>query len=153
MKTTARRHRSDSAKAAIAAAQAAAMEPIAPPACVRLRDSDRPVWAAIVTARARDTWTDADLILAGQLARTYGDIAQLEELIDQQGMILGDQVNPACTLLDKMSRRALAMARQLKIDTISVVGKSQDINKSAALERDARQGVDDDDGLIPRTLQ
>lgn len=153
MKTTARRHRSDSAKAAIAAAQAAAMEPIAPPACVRLRDSDRPVWAAIVTARARDTWTDADLILAGQLARTYGDIAELEELIDQQGMILGDQVNPACTLLDKMSRRALAMARQLKIDTISVVGKSQDINKSAALERDARQGVDDDDGLIPRTLQ
>lgn len=129
------------------------MEPIAPPACVRLRDSDRPVWAAIVTARARDTWTDADLILAGQLARTYGDIAELEELIDQQGMILGDQVNPACTLLDKMSRRALAMARQLKIDTISVVGKSQDINKSAALERDARQGVDDDDGLIPRTLQ
>ncbi|HBK35494.1 MAG TPA: TerS protein, partial [Halomonas sp.] len=102
MKTTARRHRSDSAKAAIAAAQAAAMEPIAPPACVRLRESDRPVWAAIVTARARDTWTDADLILAGQLARTYGDIAQLEELIDQQGMILGDQVNPACTLLDKM---------------------------------------------------
>ncbi|MDX5976030.1 hypothetical protein [Vreelandella alkaliphila] len=153
MKTTARRQRSDSAKAAIAAAQAAAMEPIAPPACVRLRESDRPVWAAIVTARARDTWTDADLILAGQLARTYGDIAQLEELIDQQGMILGDQVNPACTLLDKMSRRALAMARQLKIDTISVVGKSQDINKSAALERDARQGVDDDDGLIPRTLQ
>jgi hypothetical protein len=153
MKTTARRHRSDSAKAAIAAAQAAAMEPIAPPACVRLRDSDRPVWAAIVTARARDTWTDADLILAGQLARTYGDIAELEELIDQQGMILGDQVNPACTLLDKMSRRALAMARQLKIDTISVVGKSQDINKSAALERDARQGVDDDVGLIPRTLQ
>lgn len=129
------------------------MEPLAPPACVRLRDSDRPVWAAIVTARARDTWTDADLILAGQLARAYGDIAALEELIDSQGMILGDQIHPACTLLDKTSRRALAMARQLKIDTISVVGKSQDINKSAALERDARQGVDDDDGLIPRTLQ
>ncbi len=129
------------------------MEPIAPPACVRLRDSDRPAWVAIVTARARDTWTDADLILAGQLARIYGDIAALEELIDEQGMILGDQINPACTLQDKMSRRALAMARQLKIDTISVVGKSQDINKSAALERDARQGVDDDDGLIPRTLQ
>ncbi|MGP9632768.1 hypothetical protein ACT3R7_06850 [Halomonas sp. AOP43-A1-21] len=153
MKTTARRHRSDSAKAAITAAQAATMEPLAPPACVRLRDSDRPVWAAIVTARARDTWTDADLILAGQLARAYGDIAALEELIDSQGMILGDQIHPACTLLDKTSRRALAMARQLKIDTISVVGKSQDINKSAALERDARQGVDDDDGLIPRTLQ
>ncbi|MCS2609374.1 P27 family phage terminase small subunit [Halomonas dongshanensis] len=152
MKTTARRHRSDSAKAAVAAAQAVALGPIDPPLGVRLRDSDRAAWNAIVTARPRDTWTDADLILAAQLARAYGDIAQLETLIDQEGMILGDQVHPACTLLDKMSRRALATARQLKIDTISVVGKSQDINKGAALERDARHGVDEDDGLIPRIV-
>jgi hypothetical protein len=153
MKATPRRHRSDSAKAAVSAAQAAGMGPLSPPAFVRLRESDGPAWAAIVTARPRDTWTEADLVLAAQLARAYGDIAELEEYIDSQGMILGDQINPACTLLDKVSRRALAIARQLKIDTISVVGKSQDIHKGAALERDARQGIDDDDGLIPRALQ
>ncbi|MCE8002152.1 P27 family phage terminase small subunit [Billgrantia ethanolica] len=153
MKTTTRRHRSDSAKAAVTAAQAAALEPLSPPAFARLREEDRPAWDAIVTARPRDTWTEADLILAAQLARAYGDIAALEEHIDKQGMILGDQINPACTLLDKVSRRALAMARQLKIDTISVVGKSQDIHKGAALERDARRGIDDDDDLIPRPLQ
>lgn len=153
MKSTPRRHRSDSAKAAITAAQSAAMGPIEPPAFVRLRDTDRPAWDAIVTARPRDTWTEADLMLAAQLARAYGDIAELEAYIDNNGMILGDQINPACTLLDKVSRRALAMARQLKVDTISVIGKSQDINKGAALERGARQGIDDDDGLIPRVLQ
>ena len=153
MKTTPRRQRSDSAKAAVSAAQAAALGPLPPPAFVRLREADRPIWEAIVTARARDTWTDADLMLAGQLARAYGDIAQLEEAIDDQGLILGDQINPAATLLDKVSRRALAIARQLKIDTISTVGKAQDIHKGAALERDARQGTDDDDGLIPRMMQ
>ncbi|PRY70985.1 hypothetical protein BCL64_11085 [Halomonas ventosae] len=129
------------------------MGPIEPPAFVRLREADRPAWDAIVTARPRDTWTEADLMLAGQLARAYGDIAELEAYIDDNGLILGDQINPAATLLDKVSRRALAIARQLKIDTISVVGKSQDIHKPAALERNARQGIDDDDGLIPRALQ
>lgn len=149
MKTTARRRRSDSAKAAVTAAKAAALGPLPPPACVYLREADRPLWDAIVTARPRDTWTDADLVLAGQLARAYGDIAELQSYIDQHGMMVGGEINPACALLDKTSRRALAMARQLKIDTISVVGKSQDIHKGAALERNARDGVDDD-GLIPR---
>lgn len=148
MKTTDRRHRSDSAKAAVAATQAAALGPLAPPPFVRLRESDRPAWNAIVMARARDTWTEADLILAAHLARAYGDIAQLEVQIDEEGLMFGGEINPACTLLEKLSRRALAIARQLKVDTISVVGKSQDIHKGATLERDARQSIDDD--LIPR---
>lgn len=153
MKPTPRRKRSDSARAAIDAAQAATLGALPPPAFVRLRESDRPAWAAIVTARPRDTWTEADLVLAAQLARAYGDIAELEALLDEQGLMPAGEINPAATLLDKVSRRALAIARQLKIDTISVVGKSQDIHKGATLERDARQGIDDDDGLIPRMMQ
>lgn len=150
MKATGRRQRSDSAKAAVKAAKSAALGPLPPPGCVRLRDADGPLWDAIVTARPRDTWTDADLLLAAQLARAYGDIAELEAYIDDQGMMVGGEINPACALLDKTSRRALAMARQLKVDTISVIGKSQDIHKGAELERNARGGADDDDGLIPR---
>lgn len=153
MKTTPRRHRSDSAKAAVSAAQSAALGPLAPPSCVRLREADEPYWNAIVLARPRDTWTEADLILAGQLARAYGDIASLEALIDEQGLILVDlagpkEANPACDLLEKVARRALAIARQLKIDTISTVGKNEDIQKGAELEREARLAIDDD--LIPR---
>ena len=153
MKTTPRRPRSDSPKAAVAAAQSAALGPIAPPKFVTVSKAVQPFWNAIVTARPRDTWTDADLILAGSLARDYAAIEQLREAIDNNGLIVGDKVNPACDLLDKVSRRALATARQLKVDTIATVGKAQDIHQGAKLERDARTQLDDD--LIPRmgTLQ
>lgn len=153
MKTTPRRPRSDSAKAAIAAVQSAALGPIAPPKCVTVGRAVKPFWNAIVTARPRDTWTEADLILAGSLARDYAAVEQLREGIEQSGLIIGDKVNPACDLLDKISRRALATARQLKVDTIATVGKAQDIHQGAKLEREARGQMDDD--LIPRmsTLQ
>ena len=153
MKTTDRRTRSDSAKAAVAASQAVALGPLQPPAHVRLRDCDRPFWNAIVTARPRDTWTDADLVLAGNLARAYADMETLQESIERDGMLVEGKINPACDLLDKMTRRALATGRQLMVATIATVGKAQDIHKGAALERSARQHEDDD--LIPTlgTLQ
>lgn len=153
MKTTVRRPRSDSAKAAVAARQAVALGPLQPPTHVRLRESDRPFWNAIVTARPRDTWTDADLVLAGNLARAYADMETLQESIERDGMLVEGKVNPACELLDKMTRRALATGRQLMVATIATVGKAQDIHKGAALEREARQHEDDD--LIPTlgTLQ
>lgn len=153
MKTTDRRPRSDSAKAAVAASQAVALGPLPPPAHVRLRDCDRPFWNAIVTARPRDTWTDADLVLAGNLARVYADMETLQDSIERDGMLIEGKINPACDLLDKMTRRALATGRQLMVATIATVGKAQDIHKGAALERGARQHEDDD--LIPTlgTLQ
>ena len=147
MKVTARRPRSDSAKAAVAAAQAVALGPIAPPAFVRVSEQAKPFWDAIVTARPRDTWTDADLILAGNLARAYADIETLQQQIEDEGFILDGKAHPAVAILENMSRRALATGRQLKVDTITTVGKSETLPKAAALERDARHQLDDD--LIP----
>ncbi len=147
MKTTPRRPRSDSARAAVAAAQAVALGPIAPPAFVRVGKAARPFWDAIVTARPRDTWTDADLILAASLARAYADIEQLQKTLDRDGFILDGKAHPAIAIMENMSRRALATGRQLKVDTIATVGKAEDLPKSAALERDARAQLDDD--LIP----
>lgn len=94
MKTTPRRPRSDSAKAAVAASQAVAVGPIQPPPHIRVRDADRPFWDAIVTARPRDTWTDADLVLAANLARAYADIEALQDSIDRDGMLVEGKVNP-----------------------------------------------------------
>ena len=147
MKTTPRRPRSDSARAAVAAAQAVALGPIAPPAFVRVGKAARPFWDAIVTARPRDTWTDADLILAASLARAYADIEQLQKTLDRDGFILDGKAHPAIAIMENMSRRALATGRQLKVDTIATVGKAEDLPKSAALERDARAQLVDD--LIP----
>ncbi|UNG17169.1 MULTISPECIES: P27 family phage terminase small subunit [Stutzerimonas] len=100
-----------------------------------------------MTARPRDTWTDADLILAGNLARAYADIEQLHQQIEDEGFILDGKAHPAIAILENMSRRALATGRQLKVDTIATVGKAEDLPKGAALERDARAQLDDD--LIP----
>lgn len=147
MKTTPRRPRSDSARAAVAAAQAVALGPIAPPAFVRVSKAAKPFWDAIVTARPRDTWTDADLILAASLARAYADIEQLQKTLDRDGFILDGKAHPAIAIMENMSRRALATGRQLKVDTIATVGKAEDLPKGAALERDARAQLDDD--LIP----
>lgn len=148
-----RRPRSDSAKAAVAASQAVALGPISPPPHVRLRDQDWPFWAAVMQTRPRDTWTDNDLVLAGNLARTNADIEALQQQIDATGFLVEGKPNPACAILDTMSRRAVTLSRLLHLHAAATVGRSEDNRKGAALERSARQHVDDP--LIPTlgTLQ
>jgi hypothetical protein len=148
MKLTPKRQRSDSAKAAVAATQAAALPPLSPPAHVTLRPQDGPFWTAIVTARPRDTWNEVDLASAANLARCQADIEALQAQIDADGFIVGDKINPACELLEKMSRRALALTRAIAVNTVATVGRSADIVKGAELERQARADMQDD-GLIP----
>lgn len=147
MKLTPRRKRSDSASAAIAAAQAAAMGPLLPPAHVTVPPGAMPFWCAIVQARPRDTWNDVDLASAANLARCQANIETLEAQIERDGLILGDKPHPACELVEKLSRRALALTRAIAVNTVATVGRSADIANGSALERKARQ--DDGDDLIP----
>ncbi|MCQ4322895.1 P27 family phage terminase small subunit [Stutzerimonas stutzeri] len=142
-----RRPRSDSAKSAVAAAQNAAQGPIAPPACVTLRSGDLPFWERVVSSKARDNWTDVDLVTAAQLARAYADIEMLQRQIDADGYILDGKVNPAAALLETLSKRTIALTRVLQVHCLATVGRSANSVKSAALERDARAHLDDD--LIP----
>ena len=147
MKFTPRRPRSDSTDAAVKAAQNAASDTLAPPEGVSLRLQDKPFWEAITTARPRDTWTAADLMVAANLARTQADIEVVQDAIDRDGLLVDGVPNKACDLLDKMTRRALAMARQLMVHPVATVGRAADLVKSSELERQARgQELDD---LIP----
>lgn len=148
MKLTPKRPRSDSAAAAIEATQAAALPPLEPPAHVLVPPAARPFWDAIVQARPRNTWNPVDLASAANLARCQADIELLQAQIDATGHIVDGKINPACELLEKMSRRALALTRAIAVNTVATVGRSADIAKSAELERNARQ--DDGDDLIPR---
>lgn len=71
MKLTPKRKRSDSASAAIAATQAAALPPLEPPAHVLVPAGARPFWDAIVQARRELPWAtvaDPD----GTLLTRYG---------------------------------------------------------------------------------
>ena len=147
MKSTPRRNRSDSASAAIRAAQAVALGPLDPPAHVALRSGDRPFWDAIVTARARDTWTAIDLTTAANLARSQADIERLQTDLDASGYMLPDgKQNPIAALVETLTRRTVALSRALHVHAEATQGRARDAGKALANERNAAQ---DDDDLIP----
>lgn len=147
MKAAPRRKRSDSAAAAVAAMQAVALGPLDPPEHVALRDGDRPFWDAIVTARARDTWTDPDLVQAANLARCLADVERLQGEVNTEGDVIGDKLNPKHRLIETLSRRAVTLAAALHVNALATQGRARDAGNALALERAARQ--DDDDDLIP----
>ena len=133
MKLTPKRHRSDSAKTATQAHQNAAQAPIEPPGYVTLPEPCKPFWNAIVTSRPRDTWTESDLVLAANLAKTQHAIETVAIGSDEHA---------------KLTRLAMALARSVAVHPTATVGRAADMVNAATLERNARNSTDDD--LIPR---
>lgn len=149
MKLVAKRPRSDSITSAVVAAQNAALGPIEPPEHVTLRPQDRAFWRAVVQARARDTWNDADLALAANLARAQSDIERLQSEIDIEGDVIDGKLNPKHRLLETLSRRAVSLSRALHVHAEATCGKSEDQAKALANEKTARAAAADLDDLIP----
>ena len=133
MKLTPKRHRSDSAKSATQAHQNAAQAPIEPPSYVTLPEPCKPFWDAIVTSRPRDTWTESDLVLAANLARTQHAIESAPVGSDDHA---------------KLTRLAMALARSVAVHPTATVGRAADMVAAATLEREVRS--QDEDDLIPR---
>ena len=133
MKLTPKRHRSDSAKSATQAHQNAAQAPIEPPGYVTLPEPCKPFWDAIVTSRPRDTWTESDLVLAANLARTQHAIESAPVGSDEHA---------------KLTRLAMALARSVAVHPTATVGRAADMVNAATLEREVRS--QDEDDLIPR---
>ena len=128
------RIRSDSATAAVQAAQNAAQGPLEPPAHVTLPDDARPFWDALVRNRPRHKWNEADLGNAAILAVTQ---MQVHDLI-------GDVEQAA--LVDKLTRRIVSLSRMLHVHPEATEGRAQDAGNKLALEREAEA---DHDPLIP----
>lgn len=156
---TPKRSRSDSATSAVAAMQAAAAGAIEPPNFVHLRDGDGPFWDSVVRARTRDSWTDSDLVLAGNLARCLSDIERLQREIDLEGDVLKNDrgtavINPKHSLLETLSRRAVALSRTLQVHAQATQGDSRDQGKKATQQRAAAKVLEeqDDEELIPRPM-
>lgn len=149
MKVTAKRHRTDTVKGAVTAMQNALQGPIDPPAHITLREQDHAFWVAIVQARARDTWTDSDLVMAAQLARAQADIERLQAEVDSEGDVIGDKLNPKHRLIETLSRRAVSLARVIHVHAEATVGKSEDAAKALAAEKSARADATAEDDLIP----
>lgn len=133
MKLTPKRQRADTAKGAVLAAQNAAQGPIDPPAYVTLPEACKPFWDAIVTSRPRDTWTDADLIQAANLARVHHAIESVAVGSDEHA---------------KLTRLAMALSRSISVHATATVGRAADMVNAATAEREVRQQEHDE--LIPR---
>lgn len=155
----ARKSRCDSATKAVQDFKSAS-EGVKLPDRVYVRDADKPFWDAIVSAKAADKWTDSDLDVAANLARCKGDIERIQCEIYEEGDILTNQrgtpvVNPKHTLLETLSRRAVALSRLLHIHPEATQGKARDqvkSNDSAKKVAQTAKSLDDDD-LIARPTQ
>lgn len=123
------RIRSDSATAAVQAAQNAAQGPLEPPAHVPLPDNARPFWVALMRNRPRHKWNDADLATAALLA-----VSQMQALA-----LVGDVEQ--ITNVDRLSRRITMLARLLHVHPEATQGRAQDAGKKLALEREAEGNV------------
>jgi len=149
-----KRARSDSASSAVKAMVNAALPQLELPGHVKLRDGDRPFWDGVLRARARDEWTEADLVVAAQLARCQADIELEQQLLSAEGSVVenmkGTQImNPRVTVLEQLSRREMALMRTLRMGG-RIAGDTRDLAGKRAIERKAHQvraELEDDDLL------
>jgi len=144
------RPRSNSAAAAIKAAEDAAKGPLKCPKHVRLRDQDRPFWDGIMASRTRDEWAEADLVVAAQLARVQQDIEVESAALEVEGTVLvnarGTQImNPRATVLEALARREMAFMRTLRMggriagDTRDEAGRRQVASTARKVQRELEE--------------
>lgn len=149
-----RRQRVDSIKGAVNA-MAGAINEIAVPDYVYMPESAMKFWKSITKARAADRWTDADLEVAAELARTKSSIERLNIEIESEGDVVTNErgtpiVNPKHSLLETLTRRMVALSRMLQVHAEATQGKSRDQVKANKAQSEASKKADKvDDDLIP----
>ena len=138
-----KRNRSDSAESALKAMVNASKDTIPVPAHVNLREGDRVFWDGVVRARARDEWTETDLVVAGQLARCLADIEREQIALDSETtVIMNDRgtlvVNARVSVLEQFARREMALMRTLRMGG-RVAGAARDEGPTRKIERQSRK--------------
>lgn len=128
---------------------------IEPPGHVRLRDGDRPFWLAVVRARARAEWNEADLVHAGNMARCMADVERISSELEHEDDIVtnarGTPIpNPKYAILQQLSARAMALSRLMQMQS-RAEAPAEKRQAARAQERKAREvaGTLEDEDLIP----
>lgn len=149
-----RRH-ADKVSAALKAMENAGLPDLKPPKHCKLRPGDRAFWSGIVRARARDQWSENDLVVAAQLARCQADIEKEQRALDEESSVLqnarGTRVmNARVTVLEQLARREMALMRILRLGGYTAGGKaSDDLARIERQARGVRQAIaDDEDELL-----
>lgn len=146
---------SDTASGAISAMLDASLDLPSVPKHVKLRDGDLPFWNDVLRARARSEWSDADLVVAAQLARCMADIEREQELLDTEGTIVENDrktmvTNPRFRAINELKQsqlatfRALTMNANAKADSRVVGNQRRTFNDAVT----AKGQVQDEDALL-----
>lgn len=150
----ARRQRIDSAAGAVATMAAAARD-VSPPDHVRIRKGDMPFWDSVISEKPKSEWTESDLIVAANLARTMAD----SERVAGYTVVGGGNINQRKLLetievSDKLARRIVTLRRALGLDNRAKNGEQRDVNKRRDHANDIEAGhnpmASDGDSLLAR---
>lgn len=141
-----RQTRSDSAAAAVQAAQNAAQGVLTPPDYLAVCAEAQPFWDALMRSRPRHRWTDADMATAAMLARAYRDVERHEAAIADEGAVIDGKLNPRLALVDKLGRRIMGLSRLLHVHPEATQGRAREQGNELATEREAEEAHDP---LIP----
>jgi hypothetical protein len=142
-----RKSPSNSAAAAVRAAQNVALGPRDPLPYAPVPEAAMPFWLAIMRNRPRDRWNDHDLALAANLARTLADIEKLQGDLAVEGYVVAGKVNPKHQLVEALTKRVSALSRLLHVHVEATSGRAQDAGNALLREQQARSAPDDP--LIP----
>lgn len=138
--------RSDSAVAAVQAAQNAAQGPRLPPPHIALPMHCLPFWEAIMRNRPRHRWNDADLAHAAILARAQFDTERLLTEIELEGDVINGVANPKHVIVERIIKRAAALSKMLHVHAEATQGRARENGKTLAVEQEAETTYDP---LIP----
>ena len=155
---TKKRQRTDTA-AGEANAMRGALTKIDPPKWVNVPDDALPFWYSITRARAVDRWTEPDLEMAAELARTKWRIEETNKVLAVEGDIVKNDrgtpiENPRNRLLETLTRRTIALSRALHVHAEATVGEAREQRKVNAAQGKARkttESVQDDDLIAKPT--
>ena len=144
MATKAKRTRAvDTAAGAVKAMLNAAQPLLTPPAHCAMRSGDAPFWKGVIEARARDEWTESNLVIAAQLARCQFDIEDQQKLLYSEGHVVVNErgtpiANPRHTVLEKLRSSQMMLMRSLAL-VGSDVARGRDLAGKRKLEQESRK--------------
>ena len=138
-----RKQRSDSAAAAIRAAQNAVAPPLQPPMLKQLSESELVLFGDIMLCRARDDWKESDLYFAADLARCLFDLDKEQQKLRDEDSVIelnsGARIeNPRIKIISRYRSEAAALARTLQIGGRTITD-ARTLEKARALEQRARE--------------
>ncbi len=120
--------RSNSIEYHVAAFQNAG-KTLEPPSYVSLADNARPYYAAIVKNRPPESWNDADLTVAAQLATYQANIVEMEAQVEREGYTVtnGNRTvaHPLLAIRNQLNSQIVAGLRFLKCHSTATIGDSE----------------------------